>query len=254
MLFVAVAIKVFRASNMETTTTVAVVSSADLVNLLEGVILTLLPGFLAGVVAISIWWWSRDLTDPTLAAQGSGHARQLLRSPRTVVVWVLLAVAFYTITWPLFVIFLIPVGTMTVLLAGQERGRWHDAGATRTLLRWMRGLSAVLAIGAILLIALSPTVWLPLRAIHLQPGTQPVMFDKKQLPARFAAFVLSSNSETTSLLLNSPRGVMVIPTKEIQPNPPLCVPSVSSLRWANLRASQVIHLDHDYGSPYPTCP
>src|ERR1700682_5180372 len=58
LVFFAVTVKVFRAARMETTTTVAIVSSADTVALLKGVVLTLLPGFLAGVVAAGIWWWS----------------------------------------------------------------------------------------------------------------------------------------------------------------------------------------------------
>ncbi len=45
--FVIVAVKVFRASGMETSTTVAIVSTADVIALLKGVVLTLLPGFLA---------------------------------------------------------------------------------------------------------------------------------------------------------------------------------------------------------------
>lgn len=263
LLFLAVAIKVFRASNMETTTTVAVISSADVVSLFEGVLLTLLPGFLAGVVAISIWWWSKDLTaDPALrglntTADPSSNARldarHTLQNPKTGVVWVLLVVAFYTITWPLFLVFLIPVATATILLIGMSRGKWLQASGARTLLHMLRLLSALLAIGSILLIALSPTVWLPLRAIHLTPGTS-LIFDGKKLPTRFAAFVLSTNAHTSSLLLNSPRGVLVIDTNQMDPNPPLCIPRISSLRWANLRASQMVHLDHDYGSPYQVCP
>src|SRR5262249_14997601 len=58
LVFIVVAVKVFRASRMETTTTVAIVSTADVVALLKGVILTLLPGFLAALTAAAIWWWA----------------------------------------------------------------------------------------------------------------------------------------------------------------------------------------------------
>jgi len=55
LVFVVVAVKVFRASYMETTTTVSIVSNADPFQLLKGVILTLLPGFLAALVAAAVW-------------------------------------------------------------------------------------------------------------------------------------------------------------------------------------------------------
>src|SRR6266550_2031207 len=37
---------------------VAINSTADVVALLKGVILTLLPGFIAAVTAASLWWWA----------------------------------------------------------------------------------------------------------------------------------------------------------------------------------------------------
>ena len=48
LVFVVVAVKVFRASRMETTTTVAIVSNADDFQLLKGIVLTLLPGLPRG--------------------------------------------------------------------------------------------------------------------------------------------------------------------------------------------------------------
>ncbi len=200
IVFLAVAIKVFRASNMETVTTVAIVSTADVV-----------------------------------------------------AVWVALVIAFYTISWPILVVFLLPVALTTGLLFGQSHDRWMTVSWTRRLLGALRLLSAVAAVVAILFVALSPTVWLPLRAVDLKPGYSAQLNGKAQAPP-FAAFLLSSNSKTTSLLLNSPRGVVEISTAGMQPNPPLCILPVSPLRWLFLRASQVVHADHDYGSPYEICP
>ncbi len=253
IVFLAVAIKVFRASNMETVTTVAIVSSADAVALLKGVILTLLPGFLAGVVAAAIWWWSRDLVLDPESSNVTNDAKSGLHNPRLSLVWIALVIAFYTISWPILVVFLVPVAVTTVLLFGQSRRRWTTASWTKGLLGALRMLSAVAAIVAILFVALSPTVWLPLRAIDLKPGYS-AEINGKALPPRFAAFVLSSNNKTTSLLLNSPRGVVEISTNGMQPNPPLCILPVSRYRWLFLRASQVVHADHDFGSPYEICP
>lgn len=253
LIFLAAAIKVFRASNMETVTTVSVVSSADTVSLFKGVILTLLPGFLAAVVAAAIWWWSRDFAPDLNSADAASNAMRGLRNPRLTLVWIMLVIAFYTISWPIMVVFLFPVAAMTVLLIGQSRGHWVKVGRTMRLLGTLRILSAGAAIVAILFVALSPTVWLPLRAINLKPGYSAEL-NGKVLPARFAAFVLSSNAKTTSLLLNSPRGVVVINTNGMQPNPPLCILPVSPNRWLFLRASQIVHADRDYGSPYEVCP
>jgi len=253
IVFLAVAIKVFRASNMETVTTVAIVSTADVVALLKGVILTLLPGFLAGVVAAAIWWWSRDLVLDPASTDVKGDAKRGLHNPRLSLVWVALVIAFYTISWPILVVFLLPVALTTGLLFGQSHDRWMTVSWTRRLLGALRLLSAVAAVVAILFVALSPTVWLPLRAVDLKPGYSAQLNGKAQAPP-FAAFLLSSNSKTTSLLLNSPRGVVEISTAGMQPNPPLCILPVSPLRWLFLRASQVVHADHDYGSPYEICP
>ncbi len=253
LLFLAAAIKVFRASNMETVTTVSVVSSANIVALFKGVILTLLPGFLAGVVATAIWWWSRDIALRPDSADVAADAQGALRNPRLALVWILLVIAFYTIPWSILVVFLIPVAAITVWLIGQSRGRWGKANGTLRLLGIVRLLSAGAAIFAILFVALSPTVWLPLQAITLRPGYSAEL-NGKVLPPRFGAFILSSNARTTSLLLNSPRGVLVISTSGMQPNPPLCILPISPYRWLFLRASQVVHADPDYGSPYEVCP
>ena len=84
--FVVVSVKVFRASRMETTTTVAIVSNADDFQLLKGIVLTLLPGFLAGLTAAAIWWWAAVLPERS-RGRGAADAERALFSPQAVWAW-----------------------------------------------------------------------------------------------------------------------------------------------------------------------
>ena len=190
LVFLIVAVKVFRAAHMETATTVAVVSSADPVALLKGVVLTLLPGFLTAVVAAGIWWWVGDTPSGSQALDPAATARTALFRPRTLLVWSLLVMAFFTISWPVFLVLAVPVIAHTILLTGQSIGRWQDAGLARTLPSTVRATGLIAAVVSVGWLALSPTVWLPLRLVHLD-ARHTTATQGMPLPTEFGAFILS---------------------------------------------------------------
>ena len=108
LIFVVVSVKVFRAALMDTTTTVAIVSTADVVALLKGVILTLLPGFLAALTAAAIWWWAGVLPARLDRAHRDAAQRGLF-SPQALWAWAMIVTAFFTVWWPIFLVLLVPV-------------------------------------------------------------------------------------------------------------------------------------------------
>jgi len=312
--FVLVAVKVFRVSGMEASTTVAIVSTANTVALLKGVVLTLLPGFIAAVIAAAIWRWVESLPD---ADEGTGvttvHAAGDLA-----LAWAMVTAGFFTIPWPIFLAFFLPMLVASAPLLDQRlssRKRhiarmkhgfrilaigtgafsiaygvaWAAVGDTssnwfwtillvlflglfllayrpvnRTLdawdaMHWQRARKVLRVFGAgaaalmIGYLALSQTVWLPLRSIEIQPGP-PIELNGRTLPERFGAYVLTQNDKGASLLLEAPRAVIELGPEVIADNPPICIPEPSSLRRLFLRASQILHLESDPGSPYPVCP
>jgi hypothetical protein len=240
--FVVVAVKVFRASYMETSTTVAIVSTADVVALLKGVVLTLLPGFLSALVATAIWRWAGSI--PT--NEDAARTRWALLSGEFVLAWLLVLVAFFTISWPIFLLFLLPMFATSVLVI--RKGRLDQR-----LDRGLRILSAAAAVASVGYLTLSPTVWLPLRLIHVLPG-HTVELKGEVLPDAFGAYVLHQDESGASLLLDSPRAVVEVGPGVITPDPPICIPPPSPTRHFFLRASQLIGPDSDPGSPYLICP
>jgi hypothetical protein len=305
LVFVVVAIKVFRASFMETTTTVSIVSNADPFQLLKGIVLTLLPGFLAALVAASVWWWGGILPERLDEPDAAEDARRGLFSPQAVWAWAMAVTAFFTIWWPVFLVLLVPVLAVTGALvpvalhkSGTSRGaarivracvavaaaalvvatvagaipwtacvillvpllvlpeavlyglRPHER-ATLPLSRALRVFGLVAAAAFIGLLTLSPNVWLPLRQIEFT-GTPPTL-KQGQLPTKVAAYVLSSDDEGMSLLLDDPRAVVDVTNGEVKKAMPLCVPAESALREWTTRASQELGVDVDPHSPYPTC-
>ena len=251
LVFIVVAIKVFRASIMETTTTVAIVSNADLFALLKGVILTLLPGFLAGLTAASIWWWAGMIPERLDGADAPAAARRALFSPQAVFAWAMTVTAFFTIWWPIFLLLFVPVLLTTVALARRSRALRapYDTLPLRRMLRVLGLVGAAVFVG---LLTLRPSVWLPLRTITFT-GMPPTL-KGRVLPQEVAAYVLDSDDKGADLLLNEPRAVIHVSTAEIEKNTPFCVPPESSLRIVTLRASQLLRIDEDPHSPYEQCP
>jgi hypothetical protein len=251
LVFVIVAVKVFRASGMEATTTVAVVSTADAVALLKGVILTLLPGFLTGLTAASMWWWAGLLPTHISEQKERAAARAALNSPQAALAWSLTVMAFFTISWPIFVALVVPVAYSTIVLVRESRGR-RTARLTR-LRPWLRGFGLAAAAVSIGFLTLTPSVWLPLRTMTIAAG-HTVDVKGGPLPQHFAAYVLSRDASDASLLLADPRAVVQVPSDALDPAMPLCVPPESGARPLFLRPSQVLRIDPDLHSPYPDCP
>lgn len=157
LVFVIVAVKVFRASMMETTTTVAIVSTADVVALLKGVILTLLPGFLAGLTAASIWWWAGVLPAQVDGKKAREAATRGLFSAQAVLAWAMIVMAFFTIWWPVFLLLLVPVLSATGALLAQSLRRsdtTDTADDTKPTISRRRKLTFGLVAGAVLLVLL----------------------------------------------------------------------------------------------------
>jgi hypothetical protein len=308
LVFVIVAVKVFRASMMESTTTVAIVSSANAVALLKGVILTLLPGFLAGLAALAIWWWGSVL--PERIESTDADRRKALGSAQAIFAWAMLVVAFFTVWWPVFLILAAPllattvalcvlalrgtrepsnsqllrvaaftvpsvlvlVVTLSLLAAGvilwptcvvlavlfivvalsAAFGWWpRRVPHLRTAMRVFGLVAAAIFVG---ILALEPSVWLPLREVTFV-GRPPTLNPKKgPLDPHVAAYVLSSDADSVSLLLQNPRAVLQISTTRVSPVMPLCVPPEATHRKFTLRASQVLGIDADPHTPYRECP
>jgi hypothetical protein len=124
--FLLAAIKVFRASGMETSTTAAIVTTADVVALLKGVVLTLLPGFIAVVIAASIWWWAESLSGGSAISEGN-----------LAFAWGMVGMGFFTVPWPIFMAFFIPMLIASVPLLDQRlrRSEGRQAVRRRRLLR-----------------------------------------------------------------------------------------------------------------------
>jgi hypothetical protein len=145
--FIVVAVKVFRASLMETTTTVAIVSNADAVALLKGVILTLLPGFLAGLTAASIWWWGGVLPSRSDTAASKEAIGRALFCPQSFCAWAFTVMAFFTIWWPVFLLLCVPVLATTAALSAHYLGLRTPPSGLRVLLVLLGGGIVGTAIG-----------------------------------------------------------------------------------------------------------
>jgi hypothetical protein len=153
LVFVVVAIKVFRASMMEITTTVAIVSTADVFALLKGVILTLLPGFLAGLAAASIWWWAGALPERVDDDRTKEAATRGLLSPQAALSWAMIVTAFFTIWWPVYLVLLVPVLATTVVLLPQSLGLHRTAEepiSKRFKLAWFGAVPAGVLVGLLI--------------------------------------------------------------------------------------------------------
>lgn len=302
--FVLVAVKVFRASGMEASTTAAVVIGADLVALLEGVILTLLPSFIGLVIAGAIGWWAWWVPRNGVEAA----CRKEFLNLDHVTAWTLVAIGFLTVPSPLLVPaipmffcgwalfrhvwddtwiknarrttyalvcllgigwilaaisaieipwgFVLGLSIAIALIALDTRRRPH---ATRDP-KWIRRTRVltllacfVSAILNIYYLALSPTVWLPLRQIELTTQTPPRLKDEV-LPREFGAYVLSSDDKRVILLVDDPRAVVELRPDDLEPHPPICVPERSGLpRELFLRPVQLFGIEEDPDTPYLPC-
>jgi len=281
LMFIAVAIKVFRAAHMETSTTVAIVSSANVVALLKGVVVTLLPGFLAGLIAAAVWLWVRAMPGGPIRRT---DAKQAVVGPNAVLLWSLLAIGFFTVPFIVYLLIVLPVALLTLLLLARWWTGWSATKYRRTrkvagVVFWpvvwlinhvllgrrttaaipfvrksMVSISLVAAIASTLFLAISPEVWLPLRTIVITPEHSIAVGDHIVLRHQVAAYVLETDATKTTLLTDDPRAVITVSTATVAPYPAICIPKRSGPRWPLLRTSQLIGLDGDFPSPYAQCP
>jgi hypothetical protein len=255
LVFLIVSIKVFRVSGMETTTTVAVVSQADPFALLKGVILTLLPAFLEAATAAALWAWARILPTRDLpeGQPTRDAARRTLLSREAGVAWSFIVIAFFTVTWVVFLLFFLAAAVTTGMLWGAWRSQRPWGRRMARLRRVLTVASFVAAFGAVLSLMLASTPWLPLRQVTVAPE-HTLTLNGTALPTSFGAYVLKNDDKGTSLLLDDPRAVIDTQPGEVEKAMPFCIPSPGSGRWYKIRASQVVGLDENEDSPYPVCP
>ena len=247
--FVAAALKVFRAAGMETSTTVAILSSADDIQLLKGVLVTLLPGFFTGLLALAIWEWARDLPSTEYTPT---TLRNSLVGPRPIAVLILLIIGYFTISVIVWVwIFLAALSLYCAVLS-----RLFKPSPQKALPHWRTvvvALSSVASVTAVLVLALSSEVWLPLRDVRVVQGHS-IVVGTVVVRRHVAAYVLSSDAKTTTLLLDSPRAVVTINTDVIEKNPQICIPTRRGSRTILQRPSQWLGPDGDFVPPYEVCP
>jgi hypothetical protein len=156
LVFVIVTVKVFRASHMETTTTVAIVSNADVYKLLKGIILTLLPGFLAALAAAAVWWWGEVLPKRLDDPDATAAVVRGLYSPQAIFAWAMMVMAFFTVWWPVFLALLVPVLATTGAIAPLAVGA---SGKPQRSTGMLRGLVAVIAVALVVAAATSTISW-----------------------------------------------------------------------------------------------
>ncbi len=248
LVFVIVAIKVFRVSGMETSTTISIVSKAETFALFRGVIVTLFPGFLEALMAASLWWWAAVLPRRGEATQAG--ARSALFSVEAAVAWVLTVTMFFTIAWPVFLLFFVSVAFTTTVLY-LVRPPALDAFVVRMRLA-LRVVALAVGTFSLGLLTLASNPWLPLQAITVRES-HTLTLGEKPLPHEFAAYVLSSSDRGSTLLVDHPRAVIEVSRDDIEPGMPLCVPHETYRAW-KIRASQVLGIDSNVGSPYTECP
>jgi hypothetical protein len=114
-------------------------------------------------------------------------------------------------------------------------------------------ISLLTAVASTGWLAISSDVWLPLRTINISQGHS-ILVGDKVIKRHVAAYILDSNPDQTTLLVDEPRAVVTVSTASIESNPAICIPAPSRLRWLLLRTSQEVRLEGDYPSPYPQCP
>jgi hypothetical protein len=260
MTFVVVAVKVFRVAGEDISTTVAIVSQANDVELLKNIVVTLLPGFLGAGVAAAISWWARELPiQPATGARAPGDAdrttaRNALTSPASGLCAAVIALAFFTISWPFFLLLAAPFLIGSIWLVGQAFGRWTSPTRNVGIFRALRLITSGTALGLLVYLAVSPAAWLPVRAITVAPDHQ-VLVKGHPEPTSFQAYVLRSDADGTSLLIAKPRAVVDVEPGAIEPRPPLCAGKRSGAsRFFFVRFLQLVHLEADNGSPYAQCP
>lgn len=176
-----------------------------------------------------------------------------LLSGEAALAWTLMAMGFFTISWPAFLILFLPMVLCTAWLLGRTLDRWGKPESGRVLRSSLRVFGAVSAIASVAFLTISATVWTPLRLIQVLPG-HTVELKGQPLPDRFGAFVLNSGEDGASLLLDSPRAMIQVGAGIIAPDPPICIPPPSSSRRFFLRTSQILGIEADRGSPYEICP
>ena len=233
--FLLVALKVFRVSDMETSTALAVITTADTGAVIRGVLISLLPAFVAVLIASYAWWRSQ--------AAIKGRAFPL----RDWVAWLLFALSLFIVATVAFVVLLALFLLMLQLIRTYGRG-----GAERRFgaLQAASFLSAALALYFMGTFALERTsLWVPEERVAFSPkdlagqvfppGAYP---NRNSSSTTFIGYVLREGSETTPMLVESERGAVrvfiKVPGKPVSRT--VCLADPPSSSWFYRRPIQVL--------------
>jgi hypothetical protein len=236
--FLLVAIKVFRISDMETSTALAVVTSADTASVIRGVLIALLPAFLAALIATFLLWRSRAMIH-----------QAAFPIPRWVA-WVLFALSLFIVATVAFagllVLFLVMLGLIRWYLRRREdRPRGAMPG-----LRLVSLVSFGLALYFMATFALERTsLWVPeekvrFAAADLTTQTFPRLAYPREdtRSVTFVGYVIKAEEGSTVMLTESKPGAVrvlvripAVPLRRV-----ICLPDPPSNAWIYRRPIQVL--------------
>jgi hypothetical protein len=236
--FLLVAIKVFRVSDMETSTALAVITTADTGAVVRGVLISLLPAFLAVLIASYAWWRSQ--------ATIRGTAFPLRRW----VAWLLFALSMFIVATVAFVVLLALFLVMIQLIRTYGPRRNGVNRRRFTALQAVSFVSAALALYFMGTFALERTsLWVPEERVTFAakdlaghvfpPGAYP---HRNVASTSFIGYVLREGDPTTPMLVESERGAVRIfirvpgtPTSRT-----VCLADPPSSSWFYRRPIQVL--------------
>jgi hypothetical protein len=236
--FLLVAIKVFRVSDMETSTALAVITTADTGAVIRGVLISLLPAFLAVLIASYAWWRSQ--------ATIKGTAFPLRRW----VAWLLFALSLFIVATVAFVILLGLFLVMLQLIRAYGARRNGSPRRRFTALQAVSFLSGALALYFMGTFALERTsLWVPEERVTFSskdlaeqvfpPGAYP---NRTVGSTTFIGYVLREGETTTPMLVESERGAVRVfirvPGKPVSRR--VCLADPPSSAWLYRRPIQVL--------------
>jgi uncharacterized membrane protein YidH (DUF202 family) len=236
--FLVVAIKIFRVSDMETSTALAVVTTADTASVIRGVVISLLPAFLATLIATLAWWRSQA------AIEGATFPL-----PRWAA-WLLFALSLFVVATVAFVVLLVLFGVLLWLARSYTARR--DGGSRRPLtgLRLVSFLSAALALYFIGTFVLERTsLWVPEEKVRFaaedlaSQAFPPLAYPHEDTSSlTLVGYVLKQGDGVTTMLTESNRGAVRVFIRV--PGTPLkrtvCLSDPPSNSWFYRRPIQVL--------------
>lgn len=235
--FLLVAIKVFRVSDMETSTALAVITSADTASVIRGVLMSLLPAFVAALIASFLYWRSESLI-----------RAQAFPIPRWVA-WTLLALALFIVATLAFI--LLAALFLATLWLVRRYVTPSEGNRPRSLwLQAVRWASFVFAVYFAVTFALERTsLWVPEERVRFaaadlaRQAFPQLAYPRERTDSNtFIGYVLKQGDGATVLLTESKPGAVRVFVR-IPANPvrrSVCLADPPSNAWYYRRPIQVL--------------